>query len=280
MQHIITQEGNCKHYHLLKDEFDIDGSDYLRLQGICRAAKNISEFRIFYVNEEFERDVNHIIIIPQCLRLTPQLKSRHFYKILIDSKYETPISTFRMKSKYGMTEQDICKSRKLIVQTSIDAKSREFQFKILNNILPLNYKLNKMKLIPSPYCSFGCSQNETVEHVMWTCQFTQVFWSELTAFLSYIDLSFLNERSVITGFTDVHKNKVLLNKILLIAKTCIYTNRCIGTLPCISLFKTLLLKSYKEEFYIAKRQGKLTIHALKWEPLMNFIILYSSKENN
>ena len=235
---------------------------------------------VLYVNIEIKRDVNHTIIVPQCLRLIPQIKSRHFYKMIIDSKYETPISTFSMQSKYGMTEQDISKSRKLIIQTSIDVKSREFQFKILNNILPLNYKLFKMKLIPSPHCSFGCSQNETVEHIMWTCQVTQEFWSNLTVPLSNIDLSFLNERSVITGVTETRKNKVLLNKIILVAKQSIYTNRCNGTLPCIPLFKTLLSKLYKEELFVAKRQGKLNIHTLYWESLMNFNFLYSINENN
>ena len=115
---------------------------------------------------------------------------------------------------------------------------------------------------------------------MWTCQVTQEFWSNLTVLLSNIDLSFLNERSVITGVTETRKNKVLLNKIILVAKQSIYTNRCNGTLPCISLFKTLLLKLYKEELYIAKRQGKLNIHTLHWESLMNFIVLYSTNENN
>ena len=277
---IITPEGTCKNLQLLKDDFDVDGSDYLRLGGICCAAKkNIAEYLVLNVNEEFERDVNQRIIVPQCLRLIPRLKSRHFYKILIDLKYETPISTFRMQSKFDMTEQDICNARKLIIQTSIDAKLREFQFKILNNILSLNYKLFKMKIIPSPFCSFGCSQNETVEHIMWTCPVAQVFWSDLTAFLPHFDFSFLNERSVITGLVEIHTNKILINQILLIVKKFIYTNRCNGTLPCLPLFKTLLLKTYNEEFYIAKRRGKLNVHARKWEPLMNLIILYSPKEN-
>ena len=76
---IITPEGTCKNLQLLKDDFDVDGSDYLRLGGICCAAKkNIAEYLVLNVNEEFERDVNQIIIVPQCLRLIPRLKSRHF----------------------------------------------------------------------------------------------------------------------------------------------------------------------------------------------------------
>ena len=98
-------------------------SDYLRIQGICCAAKNNERLNVLNVNDEIERDT---IIVPQCVRLIPHIKSRHFYKMIIDSKYETPISTFSMQSKYGMTEQDISKSRKLIIQTSIDVKSREF----------------------------------------------------------------------------------------------------------------------------------------------------------
>ena len=55
---IITPEGTCKNLQLLKDDFDVDGSDYLRLGGICCAAKkNIAEYLVLNVNEEFERDV-------------------------------------------------------------------------------------------------------------------------------------------------------------------------------------------------------------------------------
>lgn len=277
---IITPDGRYEDFQLLKEKFDIDGSDYLRLRGIyCAAKRNIEEYLAMNINEEYEQIVNYRIITPHCLQLIPHLKSRHFYKILIESKYEKPISTFRMQLKFDMTEEDIAKARKLVIQTSLDSKLREFQFKILNNILPLNYKLFKMKLIISPYCTFGCSQNETVEHIMWTCRVTQEFWRNLIGLLHHFDFSFLNERSVITGIVGKHKYRMLLNQILLIAKKCIYVNRCKGTRPSLSLFKSQLINTYKEEVYISKRRGKFIVHTQKWEPLMNFITSNSSIEN-
>ena len=93
------------------------------------------------------------------------------------------MTAFRLHSRYDFSDQEISRARKLITQTSIDTKSREFQFKILNNILPLNYKLYKKKVVDTPYWSFGCSENETLEHIMWTCPVSQGFWNDIITLL-------------------------------------------------------------------------------------------------
>ena len=213
------------------------------------------------------------VIIPEIILQRPVIKSRIFYKILIDAKYETPVSNFRLQNRYNLTEQDICKARKLIFQTSIDTKSREFQFKVINNILPLNYKLYKMHLLSSPNCTFGCPDNETIEHIMWNCPVSQTFWNNVKAFLiDYIDLSFIQERIVIVGFLENVTDKILINHIIFIVKRCIFVSRCNGTCPN-TCFRNMLLRSYREEMYIAKKHGKTHIHNNKWNSLSNMLNL-------
>ena len=274
LHQLVTTEGSCKSFQILKNEFDINNNDYFRIQGIHTATKKSVNLCIQNPGENVEQGVQGEIVIPECFRLISNLKSRHFYKTLIEMKYETPVSNFRLYSKYEMSDQEISSARKLIVQTSIDTKSREFQFKILNNILPLNYKLHKMKLVPSPYCSFGCTENETVEHILWTCPISQIFWNDIKRLLFVFDLSFINEKTMITGLIETCPNRMLINHILLIAKKSIYLSKCTNTHPCLSLFKTTIEKSYNEELFIARRKGKLNLHFKKWDELIvNRIIL-------
>ena len=62
-----------------------------------------------------------------------------------------------------------------MISTTLDIKTREFQFKVLNNILFFNYKLFKMRIKPAPECTFGCKNSETLEHALWQYIYVQTF---------------------------------------------------------------------------------------------------------
>ena len=270
LHQIFTADMHSKTFRSLKEEFDINANDFLRIQSIVSIVKKHNGFQTFTFSEDFKIKVQQKVIIPEVIMQRPVIKSKHFYKILVDAKFETPVSNFRLQNKYNLTEQDIYRARKLAFQTSIDTKSREFQFKVINNILPLNYKLYKMGLLPSPQCTFGCPENETIEHIMWNCPVSQIFWQNVKAFLDgNIDLSFIHEKVVIVGVIEHFPNKLLLNHIILIAKRCIFASKCNGTRPTLSGFKSLLLRSYRDEMYIAKKHKKTHIHNDKWNALSN-----------
>ena len=271
---IFTPDMHCRTFQSLNDEFGIDANDYFRIQSIVSIVKKYKGLQTFTFSEDFKTEIQEKVIIPEIILQRPAIKSRIFYQILIDAKYETPVSSFRLHNRYNLTEQDICNARKLIFQTSIDTKSREFQFKVINNILPLNYKLYKMHLLSSPNCTFGCPDNETIEHIMWNCPVSQTFWNNVKAFLiDYIDLSFIQERIVIVGFLENVTDKILINHIIFTVKRCIFVSRCNGTCPNTSCFRNMLLRSYREEMYIAKKHGKTHIHNNKWNSLSNMLTL-------
>ena len=56
-------------------------------------------------------------------------------------------------------------SRQAIIETSL----RSFQYKILNNILYLNEKLFKFKIVDSPLCSLCETESESVLHLFCEC---------------------------------------------------------------------------------------------------------------
>ena len=53
----------------------------------------------------------------------------------------------------------------LVWLTTIDSSLRSFQYKILNNILYLNDRLYKFKVVPSPLCSLCNLENESLIHL-------------------------------------------------------------------------------------------------------------------
>ena len=59
-----------------------------------------------------------------------------------------------------------------------------FQYKILSNILYLNEKLFKFKIVSSPLCYFCNSKNETPVHLFYSCNQTKSLWSKLQGLLN------------------------------------------------------------------------------------------------
>ena len=66
---------------------------------------------------------------------------------------------------------------------TIDMKLRNFQYKYLTRILPINKYLFKCKLAPTFLCDFCAMQEETNAHLFWECFYVQEYWSKNTKFL-------------------------------------------------------------------------------------------------
>ncbi|XP_077866403.1 uncharacterized protein LOC144354150, partial [Saccoglossus kowalevskii] len=64
---------------------------------------------------------------------------------------------------------------------TIDTKLREFQYKILHNIITTNVNLFKMKppRVESAQCTFCESEEETMLHLFYKCQHVEMFWENL-----------------------------------------------------------------------------------------------------
>ena len=56
-------------------------------------------------------------------------------------------------------------------RVTIDTNLRIFRYKILNNVLYLNEKLFKSKIVSSPLYSFCNSENETPIHLFHSCNY-------------------------------------------------------------------------------------------------------------
>ena len=64
-------------------------------------------------------------------------------------------------------------------RVTIDTNLCIFQYKIFSNVLYLNEKRFKFKIVSSPLCSFSTSENETLIHLFYSCNQAKSFWSKL-----------------------------------------------------------------------------------------------------
>ena len=72
----------------------------------------------------------------------------------------------------------------LLRRVTMDSASRNFQYRVLNNIVYFNQQMFKMNLSDNPYCSFCKSSYENVIDVFSECNVIQKIWSKLREWLS------------------------------------------------------------------------------------------------
>ena len=64
---------------------------------------------------------------------------------------------------------------------TIETKIREFQYKLLNDIVFTNEKLFRFKMIDSPLCTFCKKDVESLENLLFHCTFVESFWKTFTS---------------------------------------------------------------------------------------------------
>ena len=95
----------------------------------------------------------------------------------------------------------------------MDTKTRIFQFKILNNILHLKARLDKMDVASSSK-RFLCSEsNESTTHLFLSAQCLQILWSAIQNPVQ--NNSYLSDENVHFGFISNSYSMRLENYILL-----------------------------------------------------------------
>ena len=151
------------------------------------------------------------------------------------------------------------------LRATIDTKLREFQFKILHNIVITNSKLFKMTppKVGSAKCTFCESEEETMLHLFCRCHYVDLFWEGL--FMLWGGkvglLNRLQTWQIILGDESL---SCLVNFLILLAKRYIYISRCKKVKPDFLAFKRYVKTFEKTEFLIAERKNKLKSYCKKW----------------
>ena len=105
-------------------------------------------------------------------------------------KQTPPTAKKKLKNKYPELAVDCKKIYSLPFVVTTDTKIREFQYKLLNDIVFTNEKLFRFKMIDSPLCSFCKKDVESLEHFLFDCTFVESFWKTFTSWLTNQNITY------------------------------------------------------------------------------------------
>ena len=190
-----------------------------------------------------------------CTRLlqTDKLTSRQLSDIRIRNASHIPTAQVTLQNKFPNVNANDWKTIYLIYRKATrHAYARNFQYKILNNVLYLNKRLALFGLATTANCSFCGRFEETVDHLFAECSCTIVLWQSLTNhFNGLLVFPPLNPQNAHLGYLEEVANFLLINQILLIFKIFIYNSREIKTLSLAGLLakikKTYMLEIKAED---------------------------------
>jgi hypothetical protein len=117
-------------------------------------------------------------------------KSIFFYSNLVSQKLVKPVSRQSWSDKLNIEKEDLDKAYTLKIVHIKDKKISEMNFKILHNILPCNKNLLSWKKSNSKYCTV-CSQEETIEHLLYNCEYAQSIWKDVKVSMN-IEISLID----------------------------------------------------------------------------------------
>ena len=134
-------------------------------------------------------------------------------------------------------------------QATIESSLCSFQYEILNNILHLNEKSFKFRVVDSPLCSLCETENESVLHLFCTCVVTSNLLEQFKLWISDISLFDnidIDPQTIIFGAWNINTpDFILINHMILLFKRYIYRRRQDRHGPNIIGFK-LFIKKLKQ----------------------------------
>ena len=201
-----------------------------------------------------------------------KVSSKLLYTAFKSRKQAPPTAQKKFLKKFPQLQIDWSKIYSLLFIVTIETKIREFQYKILNNIVFTNEKMFRLKMIDSPLCTFCKREIESIEHLFFYCNVTKTFWEAFCSWLSNCNINIQSFKiiEILFGIFNIGDDFIILNHLILTAKLYIYRCKLNSVHPILRVYKAKIKAVYQVEKKIASRRNKLTKHTKKWEKLLAF----------
>ena len=137
-----------------------------------------------------------------------KLTQKAIYSELVSKITSIPAAQKRFSALYPDYNFEWNRIYEIPFKVTTDSKTRQFQCRILNRILYTNKLLYKMKITNTLKCTFCNEEDETVEHLLFSFKYTELFWKEIIKWLKRFQI-LLNpfvESSILFGILK-HKHK-------------------------------------------------------------------------
>ena len=191
--------------------------------------------------------------------------SKTVYKELRNRVITPPTAQLNFNTDFANDVLEWKEIYSLPFRTSLDTKSCEFQYKLLNRCPVTNSFLCKIGIIPSPACSFCGEMDESLEHFFTCCRYTKNFWAEVIKWLDNqgVKIEHLSNKDKMFGILRC-EDELFVNHTLIIAKKYLYSCRQNKSLTSIKVFNSKIKMIHRLETIIAKSNNKLKAHNMKW----------------
>ena len=193
------------------------------------------------------------------------LTSRKLYDLLVICKYGVNVDAPNVVKYVELNDLNQSWDQIFeIAHSSIDVKTRDFQFRFLHDILCNNYWLEKWKITDDSSCTF-CKRNvENIGHLFWHCNIVKHFWNRFNqTFSDKVDGLPLTMIMVFLGTS----NKLICT-LIFVAKRYIYECRMKEQIPFFPMLVNKINYVQKIEFQIAKNNNCTDRWFEKWEPML------------
>ena len=266
LHHIVDKEGNIKSIN-----------DFLRI--------GLKENEINKINEIFENipgtwrhllkkedtcEDNGLIlefILDGKTNNLFNLTSKKIYKALLSIKLEKSFAVKNIEKMYNYSEKDIQAILLRPRKSTLNGTLREFQFKMLYEVIYTKKHLHSFKISLSSDCSFCGKSEETYEHMFFTCEKTRALWRDCGNLFNIHQIKNISWVEVHIGMKhDITGKEQLINHIILLIKYLVFVfSRTKNNPPTPHEIKQKLQEHEREEKRLATSRGKLPNHLKKWE---------------
>ena len=182
------------------------------------------------------------------------LKNNILYESFLSKRSLPSTNKVRLNNILNIQEEEWKNIYCLPQTVNVDHKTKELQYKILNNYLNTNARLKRIKILDDDLCSFCSEEAETsVEHL--SCVHVRKFWNEFLGWYLQFSQAEINidYRTVVLGWRTADP-PLLENFILLTAKSFIFRSKINSNPASLTHFKKVLISCYLRERYSEARR--------------------------
>ena len=172
--------------------------------------------------------------------------SKQLHDSFLCKKQIPPIDQEKISDKYSDMIINWKKVYSLPFLTTLDSNLREFQYKILNNIVFTNDKLFRFGISQSLNYTFCNEEPKSLEHLLSRCKVSSKFWKEVLSWLkeNNIVIESFNEIGLFLGIFEESEDFLLINHVMLLGRYYVYLKKCFGSLPSLRGFIARIWRVY------------------------------------
>ena len=123
------------------------------------------------------------VYFPKAVTSKVEKKSKWFYKHIVKEKRKKA-KCIRKWSDYFNHETCWSHVYENKLNSQFEVKIAEFNYKMLNNILPTGDNLYKWKKVPTPNCIYCGFETHNLQHLFWDCSHLNSLWNIISSILN------------------------------------------------------------------------------------------------